>query len=57
MVYGNVEHAGLIDGLPQGACVEVPCVVDGTGVRPTHVGALPPQLAALSRTFLSASAS
>jgi alpha-galactosidase len=30
--------------------VEVPCLVDGTGVRPTRVGALPPQLAALIRT-------
>jgi alpha-galactosidase len=26
-------------------------VVDRTGVRPTHVGGLPPQLAALNRTF------
>ena len=30
--------------------VEVPCLVDGNGVQPTHVGALPPQLAALIRT-------
>ena len=29
----------------------MPCVVDRTGVQPTHVGALPPQLAALNRTF------
>ena len=28
----------------EGACVEVPCVVDRTGVQPTRVGALPPQL-------------
>jgi alpha-galactosidase len=53
VVYGNVENAGLIDNLPRGACVEVPCLVDGTGVRPTHVGTLPPQLAALNRTFLN----
>jgi alpha-galactosidase len=53
VVYGNVENSGLIDNLPQGACVEVPCLVDATGVRPTHVGALPPQLAALNRTFLN----
>jgi len=53
VVYGNVENAGLITNLPEGACVEVPCLVDGTGVRPTHVGPLPPQLAALNRTFLN----
>ena len=53
MIYGNVENTGLIDNLPEGACVEVPCLVDATGVRPTHVGPLPPQLAALNRTFLN----
>ena len=26
--------------------MEVPCLVDGTGVWPVHVGALPPQCAA-----------
>ena len=31
----------------------MPCVVDRTGVRPTVVGELPPQLAALNRTFLN----
>jgi alpha-galactosidase len=51
VIYGNVRNDGLIENLPSGACVEVPCVVDRTGVRPTHVGALPPQLAALNRTF------
>jgi len=51
VIYGNVRNDSLIDNLPDGCCVEVPCVVDRTGVRPTHVGALPPQLAALNRTF------
>ena len=51
VIYGNVRNDALIDNLPHGCCVEVPCVVDRTGVRPTHVGALPPQLAALNRTF------
>jgi alpha-galactosidase len=51
VIYGNVRNDGLIDNLPVGCCVEVPCVVDRAGVRPTHVGALPPQLAALNRTF------
>jgi len=52
-IYGNVENRGLIDNLPRGACVEVPCRVDGTGVEPIAVGALPPQLAALNRTYLN----
>ena len=51
VIYGNVRNGGLIDNLPDDCCVEVPCVVDRTGVLPTRVGALPPQLAALNRTF------
>ena len=31
----------------------MPCLADGNGVQPTAVGALPPQLAALNRTFLN----
>jgi len=50
VVYGNVPNDGLIDDLPAGCTVEVPCLVDGNGVQPTHIGALPPQLAALIRT-------
>lgn len=53
VVYGNVHNAGLIDNLPADSCVEVPCLVDGTGVNPVRVGSLPPQLAALNRTFLN----
>ncbi|MFI0238015.1 alpha-glucosidase/alpha-galactosidase [Streptomyces sp. NPDC016845] len=53
-VYGNVPNHGLIDNLPAHGAVEVPCLVDATGLQPTHVGALPPQLAALNRTYLSA---
>jgi alpha-galactosidase len=45
-VYGNVENTGLITNLPDGCCVEVPILVDGTGLHPCHVGALPPQCAA-----------
>ena len=52
-IYGNVENAGLIENLPRGACVEVPCLVDANGVEPVHVGELPPQLAALNRTYLN----
>lgn len=50
VVYGNVANTGLIDNLPQGCCVEVPCLVDENGVQPTKIGALPPQLAALMQT-------
>jgi alpha-galactosidase len=49
-INGNVPNFGLITNLPQGCCVEVPCLVDGNGVQPTTIGALPVQLAALNRT-------
>jgi alpha-galactosidase len=49
----NVANEGLVDNLPAHACVEVPAVVDGAGVRPAPVGALPVQLAALNRVFLN----
>jgi len=50
VVYGNVANNGLIDNLPQGCCVEVPCLVDHNGIQPTKIGALPPQLAAMMQT-------
>ncbi|MCK4472510.1 MAG: alpha-glucosidase/alpha-galactosidase, partial [Anaerolineae bacterium] len=49
-IYGNVPNHSLIDNLPQGCIVEVPCVVDKNGVQPTRIGALPPHLAALMQT-------
>ncbi|WP_413805919.1 alpha-glucosidase/alpha-galactosidase [Streptomyces sp. OE57] len=52
-VYGNVPNHGLIENLPAHGVVEVPCLADRSGVRPTRAGALPPQLAALNRTYLS----
>lgn len=52
-VYGNVPNHGLIDNLPAHGVVEVPCLVDATGIQPTRAGSLPPQLAALNRTYLS----
>ena len=45
---GNVLNNGLIDNLPREACVEVPCLVDGSGITPCHIGALPLQLAAMN---------
>ena len=50
VIYGNVLNHQLIDNLPQGCAVEVPCMVDANGVRPTRVGALPVQLGAMMRT-------
>lgn len=50
---GNVMNTGLITNLPSEACVEVPCLVDASGITPTYVGALPPQLAALNRTNIN----
>jgi alpha-galactosidase len=51
---GNVPNAGgLIENLPREACVEVPCLVDKSGVAPCHVGRLPEQLAALNRTNIN----
>ena len=44
---------GLITSLPDGCAVEVPCLVDRNGIQPTHVGKLPPQLAALMRTNIN----
>jgi alpha-galactosidase len=50
VVYGNVPNHGLIDNLPEGCCVEVPCLVDKNGIQPTKIGSLPPHLAALMQT-------
>ncbi|MDD8046596.1 MAG: alpha-glucosidase/alpha-galactosidase [Verrucomicrobiota bacterium] len=53
VVYGNVPNRGLISNLPETACVEVPCLVDGNGVQPTQIGKLPPQLAAMMQTNIN----
>lgn len=50
---GNVINTGLITNLPRNACVEVPCMVDKSGVVPTYVGDLPEQCAALNRTNIN----
>lgn len=53
VIYSNVRNDHLIDNLPDGCCVEVPCLVDRNGVQPTHIGALPPQLAGVSRLHVA----
>lgn len=46
---GNVPNTNLITNLPQGACVEVPVLVNKAGFHPIHVGALPPETALLTQ--------
>ena len=51
---GNVLNKGhLISNLPEDACVEVPCLVNGSGVHPCFVGALPVQCAAMNMTNIN----
>jgi alpha-galactosidase len=50
---GNVKNKGLITNLPEGCCVEVPCLSDKEGIHPCFVGDLPAQLAALNRTNIN----
>jgi alpha-galactosidase len=49
VIYGNVRNAGSIENLPPDACVEVACLADGNGVRPTRYGSLPAACAALNQ--------
>jgi alpha-galactosidase len=50
---GNVLNNGMITNLPDDACVEVPCIVDGGGIHPTYVGRLPVQCAAMNMTNIN----
>lgn len=51
---GNVLNTGhLITNLPEDACVEVPCLVNGYGIHPCHVGPLPVQCAAMNMTNIN----
>ncbi len=56
VIYGNVANHGLIDNLPAGCTVEVPCLVDKNGIQPVKIGSLPPQLAALIQTNVNVQA-
>ena len=47
----NMDH--LISNLPAEACVEVPCLVNGSGIHPCHVGPLPVQCAAMNMTNIN----
>ena len=51
---GNVlNRGGLIENLPEDACVEVPCLINGMGLYPCHVGRLPVQCAAMNMTNIN----
>lgn len=52
-IYGNMPNHGIIDNLPAGVPVEVPCLVDKNGIQPVKIGALPPQLAAIMQTNIN----
>ncbi len=56
VVYSNVANSNLIENLPAGCCVEVPCVVDKNGVQPVRIGRIPSQLAALMQTNINVQA-
>lgn len=45
----NLANGGQIANLPAGCTVETPVVVDGAGIHPIHVGALPEPVAELCR--------
>lgn len=50
---GNVINNGLITNLPAKACVEVPCMVTGSGIEPVYIGELPTVLAAMNITNIN----
>ena len=52
-IAGNVINEGLIDNLVPDACVEVPCLVDGEGIHPCHMGRLPVHLAGMNMTNIN----
>lgn len=49
----NVPNTGLIPNLPDWAIVEVPAVVDASGVHGTYVGPLPEPIAAMCHTQIA----
>ena len=53
VIYGNVLNRNLIGNLPENACVEVPCDVNGAGLTPRQVDDLPAHLAGLIQTNIT----
>ncbi len=52
-ISANVLNKNYITNLPNDACVEVPCLVNGQGITPCFVGDLPLQCAALNQTNIN----
>jgi len=50
---GNVPNTGIVTNLPNDCCVEVPVYADRKGFNAVHVGALPPQCAALNNVSVA----
>ena len=48
----NLPNVGQIANLPHGAIVETPVMVDGAGIHPVYMGALPESVAELCRREL-----
>jgi alpha-galactosidase len=48
----NLPNVGQIANLPLGSIVETPVMVDGAGIHPIHMGALPEPVAELCRREL-----
>ncbi|MEM2756372.1 MAG: alpha-glucosidase/alpha-galactosidase [Candidatus Bathyarchaeia archaeon] len=46
----NVPNKGVVTNLPLDTVVEVPAVVDGSGIHPIHIGSLPTGIDALCYT-------
>lgn len=53
VIYGNIANRGVIPQLPQGCAVEVPCLVDHSGIQPTVVDDIPKQLLAVMKTNIN----
>jgi alpha-galactosidase len=53
VIYGNIANHGFIPQLPVGCAVEVPTLIDSSGLQPTVVKDIPPQLIALMRTNIN----
>ena len=49
-IYGNIPNQEFIPQLPQGAAVEVPCLVTTDGIEPQVINDIPKHLIALMRT-------
>jgi len=52
-INANVPNTGLITNLTQGCSVEVPCLIDGSGIHPCYIGELPPQCASLCQSNIN----